>query len=69
MQQFETNINCGSCVNAVRVTLNALAGENGWTVDTNTPSKLLTINSDVVKADIVIHKLEEDGFIAKPIMK
>ncbi|MFN5317486.1 MAG: hypothetical protein ACK5CY_01445 [Bacteroidia bacterium] len=69
MQLFETNINCDSCINAVRVTLNELVGENGWTVDTNTPSKLLTINSDVIKADIVIHKLEEDGFIAKPIMK
>ncbi len=67
MQQFETNINCGSCVNAVREALNELAGAEGWAVNTNTSSKLLTINSDSVAADEVIRKLKDEGFVAKPI--
>jgi copper chaperone len=69
MQQFKTNINCGSCVNAVRETLNALVGEDGWTVDINNASKLLTLHSDAVNADEVIRKLEEDGYVAKPLIK
>jgi copper chaperone CopZ len=69
MQQFVTNINCSSCVNAAREVLNELAGPTGWKVDINDASKLLTISSDYVEAADVANKLQEQGFTAKPLVR
>lgn len=65
--KFETTINCSSCVAKVSDTLNELAGEGNWDVDTNNPSKLLTLKSDSIDVDDMTLRLAELGFAAQRI--
>ncbi len=50
--KFNTNIKCGSCVATVTPYLNETVGEGNWQVDTNNPSKVLTITSEIDEAKI-----------------
>ena len=51
--EFKTNIMCGSCIAKVTPLLNEVVGENKWSVDTQNPKKILSINSDNVnEADL-----------------
>ncbi|MET4075941.1 heavy-metal-associated domain-containing protein [Hymenobacter sp. UYCo722] len=60
--QFKTNINCGGCIKAVTPALNQEAGAGNWQVDTATPDKILTINSDQLTAEQVVRAVEQAGF-------
>ena len=63
--QFKTNIKCGGCVAKVTSSLNAVAGAEGWKVDTENPEKILTVSADkgLTSAD-VIRAVEQSGFVA-----
>jgi len=50
--KFNTNIKCGGCVATVTPYLNETVGEGNWQVDTNNPSKVLTITSEIDEAKI-----------------
>ena len=50
--KFKTNINCSGCVAAVTPVLNEVAGKDNWNVDTQNPSKVLTVNTDLPEANI-----------------
>ncbi|MDH7461114.1 cation transporter [Chitinophagaceae bacterium 26-R-25] len=45
--KFKTNINCSGCVAAVTPALNEVAGKDNWNVDTQNPSKILTVTTDL----------------------
>lgn len=66
MIQFKSNINCNGCVNAVTETLNKIAGESNWSVDTDSQNKVLTIQSDI-DPNKVIDELADIGFTAEKI--
>jgi len=59
--KFKTNINCGSCVRAVTSTMNDLQGIAHWSVDTNHPEKILTIQGDIT-IQSVIEAIQDIGF-------
>ena len=59
---FKTNINCGSCVQKVTPTLDGIEGIATWSVDTNNPQKILTIETEEVTAEEVITKNQDIGF-------
>ena len=61
---FKTNINCASCVQKVTETLDGLVGEDNWSVDTDIPIKLLTVENENISADAIIAALKEIGYSA-----
>lgn len=64
MYKYKTNINCGSCINMTKDLLNELYGENNWSVDTDNPDKILSVNKDVEDLE---SQLESLGFKAEKI--
>lgn len=66
--QFKTNIKCGGCIEKVTPFLNAVAGTDGWKVDTANPEKILTVTADKgLTSSDVIKAVEQSGFIAKEL--
>ncbi|WP_400191901.1 heavy-metal-associated domain-containing protein [Hymenobacter sp. B81] len=63
--RFKTNINCGGCIKAVTPTLNEVVGAGNWQVDTNSPDKILTVNTDELTAAAVVAAVEDAGFEAQ----
>lgn len=65
--EFKTSINCGGCVAKVTPFLNKLAGEGNWSVDTDSPSKVLKLNKEGVSSGDVIAGLDQLGYHAEVI--
>ena len=63
---FKSNINCGSCIQKVTPTLNALEGVDEWRVDTTHPEKLLTVDFEEIEPADIIKALADIGFTAIP---
>lgn len=59
--KFKTNIKCSGCVATVTPFLNEAIGEHQWQVDTNDPSKILTVDTEK-DATKVIEALEKAGY-------
>ncbi len=66
IQQFATNINCGSCVRSVTSFLDEVRGVTIWRVDVEDPRKILTVEGKASEADI-IKNVEEAGFDIAPL--
>lgn len=62
--KLKTTIKCSGCIAKATPFLNEAVGEDNWEVDTNDPSKVLTIvgGSDETK---VIQAVEKAGFKAE----
>ncbi len=65
--QFKTNINCGGCVAKVKPGLDSAHGIHAWSVDTDNPNKILTVQSDGITADEVITIVQSKGFTAQEV--
>ena len=61
--QFNTNINCGSCIRAVTPVLNGEQAITSWQVDTANPNKVLTVTGDITEEQ-VLALVEDAGFKA-----
>lgn len=59
--QFKTNINCGGCVRSVTGFINEVPGIESWSVDTNLPDKILTVEGEAAAAAITA-AVQEAGF-------
>ena len=64
--KFKTNIKCSGCVAAVTPFLNEDVGEAKWNVDTNDPSKVLTVTGES-DHDKVIKAVQKAGYKAERI--
>lgn len=62
--KFKTTIKCSGCVAKVTPFLNEALGEDNWEVDTNDPSKVLTVVGDNDQTS-VIQAVEKAGFKAE----
>ncbi len=60
--KFKTNINCGGCVAKVTPFLNDADGICHWEVDTTNRDKILSVHSEGITKEEVIHKVQEAGF-------
>lgn len=60
--KFKTNINCGSCVKSVSGFINEVEAIKNWGVNTENPDKVLTVEGENLKSEIVIAAVEEAGF-------
>ena len=65
--QFKTNINCGGCVAKVTPKLNETEGICHWSVDTNNPDKILTVETKDISAKEIIEAVNKAGFKAEKI--
>lgn len=59
--QFKTNINCGGCIRSVTGFINEVPGIESWSVDTDKPDKILTVEGTASALDIQA-AVEEAGF-------
>ncbi len=60
--KYKTNLNCGSCVAAVTPHLNGEGRIRRWSVDTQSPDKVLTVEAEGVGADTVGRLVAAAGF-------
>ncbi len=61
-QKYKTNLNCGSCVAAVKPHLDSDPNISRWSVDTNDPNKVLTVEGKNVSVQTVERHVSEAGF-------
>lgn len=61
-RKYRTNLNCGSCVAKVTPHLDGESRIRRWSVDTQTPDKVLTVEGDGVGADAVGQLVAAAGF-------
>lgn len=64
---FKTNINCGGCVDKVTPILDNIKKIESWSVNTQDPNKILTIESDQLTTSELKNALEKVGFNAVEI--
>jgi copper chaperone CopZ len=62
--QFKTNLNCESCVAAVKPFLDDVPSISNWEVDTKTTDKILTVAGDNISHDTVTAAVAKAGFVA-----
>lgn len=60
--RYRTNLNCGSCVAAVKPYLDNDPAIRRWTVDTADPNKVLTVEGDDVSGEAVERDVASAGF-------
>ena len=64
--KFKTTIKCSGCLGKATPYLDALAGEDNWEVDIQSPEKVLTVLAgDVTNAEAVINAVQQAGFKAE----
>jgi copper chaperone len=64
--KFKTNIKCSGCIAKATPFLDAALGQSNWEVDTNNPSKILTVSGDN-DPSTVVKIVENAGFKASPL--
>jgi copper chaperone CopZ len=64
--QFKTTIKCGACVEKVRETLDTNVGADHWSVDLQSPDRILS-TPDTVNIEKLIKDLDAVGYKATPI--
>lgn len=66
--KFKTNIMCGSCINTVTPELNNISAIKTWKVDTTSPSKILSIETDDAQiTEQVLNSLNKLGYKAEQL--
>ena len=63
--QFKTNLNCRSCVAAVKPFLDQVPGIRDWNVDIANEDKLLIVHGEDVKTEAVAAAVAKAGFHSK----
>ena len=66
--QFKTNINCGGCVAKVTPVLNQANEIKEWNVDTNNPSKVLTVETENLGEEEIKAIVAKAGFKAEALV-
>lgn len=62
-KKFKTNINCGNCIKSVTPYLNQVESIDLWSVNTDSPDKILTVELDEDgSAEEVVRAVREAGF-------
>jgi hypothetical protein len=61
-QKYKTNLNCGSCLAAVKPYLDGDPAIRNWSVDTADPNKVLTIEGEGVTQEQVEQDVASAGF-------
>jgi len=66
--QFKTSLHCSGCVAKITPALNAKLGKENWSVDLDSPGKLLTITKNETLPDqAIVGSMNELGYQAEKI--
>ena len=65
--KFNTNINCGGCLQKVTPKLNEVAGSGHWQVDLANPKKVQTVETDSSDEETIILAVRKAGFEAQSV--
>ena len=65
--RFKTTIKCGGCIATVTPFLNKIDGISNWSVDTNSPDKILTVETENVNPEEITNTLKTAGYQANLI--
>ncbi|MDK2842294.1 MAG: copper chaperone [Anaerophaga sp.] len=65
--KFKTNIKCNGCINAVTPFLDKSNNISDWSVDLESPDRILTIKTEEGDADEVKELLNEAGYKAEEL--
>ena len=65
--KFKTTIKCGGCIATVTPFLNKIDGISNWSVDTNSPDKILTVETEMVSPEEITNTLKTAGYQANLI--
>ncbi len=65
--KFKTNINCGNCIAKVTPFLDKKAEIFTWSVDIESPDKILTVETEELTAQDIIKIVRRTGFEAELI--
>ena len=65
--KFKTTIKCGGCIATVTPFLNKIDGISTWSVDTNSPDKILTVETETVSPEEITNTLKTAGYQANLI--
>jgi copper chaperone len=60
--KFKTNLHCGGCVKAVSNFINAVEGIKAWSVDTQDPAKILSVEADPGLTERIVAAVQDAGF-------
>lgn len=60
--QFQTNLNCGSCVAKVKPFLDSESSVTEWSVDTTDARKVLTVHGEHLNPETIKARVAESGF-------
>lgn len=60
--KYKTNLNCGSCVAAVKPHLDGDSSIERWSVDTNDPNKILTVEGENLSESTIKQHVAAAGF-------
>jgi copper chaperone len=64
---FKTNINCGGCIASVTPALNQLDEIESWSVDTENPDKILSVElEDEADPMSILETVSKAGFRIEP---
>jgi len=63
--KFKTNVNCGGCISTVTPHLNEIKGISKWSVDTDNPQKILTVETEETSSAEIINALNAAGYKAE----
>ena len=66
IQNFTTNINCGSCVRSVTPFLDEVEGVTIWRVDVEDDRKVLTVEGNASE-EAIMETVREAGFDIAPL--
>ena len=65
--KFKTSINCANCLRAVTPFLEAEPTVEKWSVDTDNPAKILTVEGANPIAEQVMKAVSQAGFAIEPL--
>ncbi len=65
--KFKTNIKCGGCIAKVAPALNEETKILKWEVDTTSPDRILSIETDNLNAMEIMNIIAKAGFQAEPL--
>ncbi|HTE30959.1 MAG TPA: heavy-metal-associated domain-containing protein [Chryseolinea sp.] len=66
--QFKTSLHCSGCVSKITPALNAKLGKENWSVDLESPGKLLTIiKNETLPDQAIVMSMNELGYQAEKI--
>jgi copper chaperone len=60
--KFKTSLKCNGCINAIKPGLDKMEGIDSWSVDLESPDKVLTVVADSAKAEEVINSVKKAGY-------